>query len=110
MKDKGNDFTGIIIWANPKKYKQKIHLFFMDKELKARFLKVYQNLPLSERKNMILLLENESEREDGKRKGKKDEQVLRKEPLSWDIAYLEIDQETKKGEKILNKLIELNLI
>jgi hypothetical protein len=102
MKDKGNDFTGIIIWANPKKYKQKIHLFFMDKELKARFLKVYQNLPLSERKNMILLLEGEDEKKGGK--------IKKKEPLSWDIAYLEIDQETKKGEKILNKLIELNLI
>jgi hypothetical protein len=75
----------------------------MDKELKARFLKVYQNLPLSERKNMILLLEGEENE-------KKGEKIKKKEPLSWDIAYLEIDQETKKGEKILNKLIELNLI
>lgn len=64
----------------------------MDKELKSRFLKVYQNLPLSERKNVILVFED------------------KKEPISWYIAYLEIDQETETGEKILDKLIRLNLI
>ena len=69
----------------------------MDKELKMRFLKVYQNLPLSERKNTILLLED-----------KKDKK--KKEPISWEIAYIEIEQETEIGEKILNKLIKLNLI
>ena len=69
----------------------------MDGRKKARFLGVYQNLPLNERRNTILILE------DGKEKpGKK--------PISWDIAYLEIDQETEIGTKILNKLIELNLI
>lgn len=68
----------------------------MDKGLKMRFLKVYQNLPLSERKNTILLLED-----------KKDK---KKEPISWEIAYIEIEQETEIGEKILNKLIKLNLI
>lgn len=64
----------------------------MDKELKSRFLSVYQNLPLSERKNVILVFEN------------------KKEPISWYIAYLEIYQETETGEKILDKLIRLNLI
>jgi hypothetical protein len=68
----------------------------MNKELKSRFLGVYQNLPLSERKNTIILVE--------------DEKSKKKEPISWDIAYLEIEQETKTGEKILNKLIKLNLI
>jgi len=66
----------------------------MDKESKSRFLKVYQNLPLSERKNVILLIDNENN----------------KEPVSWNVAHLEIEQETKLGEKILNKLIQLNLI
>ena len=69
----------------------------MNKELKKRFLMVYQNLPLNERKNTILLIEN-----------KKDKS--KKEPISWDIAYIEIDQETETGKEILNKLIELNLI
>lgn len=69
----------------------------MKEEEKARFLRVYQNLPLNERRNTILVLED---------KGKSPD----KKPVSWDIAYLEISEETKIGEIILNKLIELNLI
>jgi hypothetical protein len=69
----------------------------MKEEEKARFLRVYQNLPLNERRNTILVLEE---------KGKSPE----KKPISWDIAYLEIEEETAIGEKILNKLIKLNLI
>lgn len=69
----------------------------MKEEEKSRFLRVYQNLPLNERKNTILVLED---------KGKSPE----KNPISWDIAYLEIEQETDIGEKILSKLIKLNLI
>ena len=69
----------------------------MKEEEKAIFLRVYQNLPLNERRNTILVLEE---------KGKAPE----KKPISWDIAYLEIEQETSIGEKILNKLIKLSLI
>ena len=69
----------------------------MDKEKKARFLMVYQNLPLNERKNTILIIED--------RKNKPE-----KKPISWDVAFIEIDQETELGEIILNKLIELDLI
>lgn len=69
----------------------------MDEKEKARFLSVYQNLPLSERKNTILMLEDKA--------GKPE-----KRPISWDIAYIEIDQETEMGEKILKQLINLNLI
>ena len=69
----------------------------MKEEEKAIFLRVYQNLPLNERRNTILVLEE---------KGKTPE----KKPISWDIAYLEIEQETSIGEKILNKLIKLSLI
>ncbi len=69
----------------------------MDLEKKGRFLKVYQNLPLNERKNIILIIENGREKPE-------------KKPISWDITYLEIDQETEIGEMILNKLINLNLI
>ena len=71
----------------------------MKEEEKMRFMKVYQNLPLNERKNTILVLEETND------KGK-----IKKDPISWDIAYLEIDQNTKIGEIILNKLIRLNLI
>lgn len=72
---------------------------YMKEEDKMRFMKVYQNLPLNERKNTILVLE-----------GKKDRSKLKKEPISWDVAFIEVDQETKIGEIILNKLIKLNLI
>jgi len=71
----------------------------MKEEDKMRFMKVYQNLPLNERRNVIVVLEIE-----------KDKGKIQKEPLSWDIAFLEIEQETKIGETILNKLIRLNLI
>ena len=73
----------------------------MKEEDKMRFMKVYQNLPLNERKNTILVLEEIKE---------KDKSKIKKDPISWDIAYIEIDQETKVGETILNKLIKLNLI
>ncbi len=69
----------------------------MKEEEKARFLRVYQNLPLNERRNTILVLEDKGKAPD-------------KKPVSWDIAYLEISEETKIGEIILNKLIKLNLI
>lgn len=61
-------------------------------------MKVYQNLPLNERKNTILVIE-----ETNKSK-------LKKEPISWDVAFIEVEQETKIGETILIKLIKLDLI
>ena len=78
-----------------KGFKRVNGVLFMDKKLKMRFLNVYQNLPLSERKNTILLIEDK----EGKKK-----------PISWDIVYIEIDQETEMGEEFLNKLVKLNLI
>ena len=69
----------------------------MDQEKKTRFLEVYQNLPLNERRNTILVIEDN--KDENKRK-----------PISWDVAFLEIDQETKIGDMMLNKLIKLRLI
>jgi len=62
----------------------------MDIEKKKRFLMVYQNLPLSERKNTILVLEDKKAKPE-------------KNPVSWDVAYIEIDQETELGESILGR-------
>ncbi len=56
----------------------------------ARFLKIYNNLPLEERKQVVLVLENE--------------------PISWEVARNEIIHNTKKGNEILQKLIGLNII
>jgi len=67
----------------------------MDEKEKAKFLQTYSNLPINERKNIIVVIE-----EDNKEK----------QPISWDIAYIEIDKETEIGIKILKKLIKLDLI
>lgn len=74
----------------------------MEKEKKMRFMKVYQNLPLNERRNTIIVLESG--------KNNKNEDKIKKEPISWDIAFIEIEQETEIGKEILDKLIKLNLI
>ena len=59
-------------------------------EGKDRFLKVYSNLPMDIRKEVVVLMDNK--------------------PISWDIAYEEIEKETDLGKKILKKLIQLNFI
>ncbi|MFH0955280.1 MAG: hypothetical protein V1777_04210 [Candidatus Micrarchaeota archaeon] len=59
-------------------------------DLKARFLGLYANLPLNIRKEVILVLGNE--------------------PVSWNVAFLEINAGTKKGGEILKKLEELKIL
>lgn len=59
--------------------------------LKELFLKIYANLPINIRDEIILVLPN-------------------KGPITWNIAYLEIKQDTKLGEEILKKLGELGII
>lgn len=58
---------------------------------KDRFLKVYANLPLNLR-NEVVLVTSETE------------------PVTWNVAFLEINNETKLGELIIEKLIELKII
>lgn len=55
-----------------------------------RFMKVYSNLPINLRKETVV--------------------VVDKEPMSWDVAHNEINNDTKLGKKILKKLIELDII
>ena len=57
---------------------------------KERFFKVYANLPLNLREEVIL--------------------VIKKEPISWRVAYLEINNDTKLGKEILEKLKALKFI
>lgn len=57
---------------------------------RERFLKVYSNLPINLRKEIILVIEDK--------------------PITWDVAYLEVKNNTALGEKILNKLAELKII
>ena len=55
-----------------------------------RFFRVYPNLPLGERANACAIVDNE--------------------PVSWKIAKMEIEYNTKIGEKILEQLIGMELI
>ncbi|MBI5001953.1 hypothetical protein HZC31_01060 [Candidatus Woesearchaeota archaeon] len=59
--------------------------------LRERFLKVYANLPLNIRKEIIAVLDKTG-------------------PISWDVAYLEIQNKTKIGDMILKKLEKLRII
>ena len=57
---------------------------------KEKFYKVYSNLPLNLRGEIVLVVENE--------------------PITWKIARLEIDNDTKLGNIILEKLESLKII
>lgn len=58
---------------------------------KDRFLKVYANLPLGLRSEIILVLDGHG-------------------PISWNVAFVEINNETKLGVIILQKLVDLKII
>lgn len=59
-------------------------------DLKAKFLKVYANLPLGVREEVVIVIDGE--------------------PLSWKVAQLEVEQNTKKGEEILVNLNKLQIL
>ncbi len=58
--------------------------------LREKFLRIYANIPLNARKEIIL--------------------VLTEGPITWEVTYFEVKNQTEKGEKILKKLDELKLI
>ena len=60
-------------------------------ENKDRFIKVYSNLPINLRNEVILVLSD-------------------KGPITWNVAFLEINNETELGKIILKKLMELKII
>ena len=61
-----------------------------DKPYLDRFMKVYANLPMDERKLTVVVIDNE--------------------PISWSMTKLHIEGDTELGRKIAKKLIELNII
>jgi len=62
----------------------------MNEEKREKFLKIYYNLPLKVREEVIFDLEGK--------------------PLSWNAVYVEIKDKTKIGEIVLEKLSELKII
>jgi len=58
---------------------------------KQKFLKVYADLPLGLRSDIVAVLEGDG-------------------PITWNTAYIEIDNDTEKGKAILNKLEQMEII
>ncbi len=59
---------------------------------KERFLKIYANLPINVREEIIYVV------------------LPEKRPITWNVAYLEVRNNTSLGEDILKKLEELKII
>jgi len=59
-------------------------------EGKNRFLNVYSNLSLDVRREIIALVHNK--------------------PITWNVAYEEIENETKLGQEIVKNLMEMDFI
>jgi len=65
--------------------------YFMDILPKERFFRVYANLPVGLRNEVILVLPDVG-------------------PMTWNAAYVEVNNNTKLGDVIVEKLIELKII
>lgn len=59
-------------------------------DLSERFYKVYNNLPLNVREEVVIVVNNE--------------------PITWKVAKLEVDQNTALSNEILKKLSNLQII
>jgi len=57
---------------------------------KAKFLKIFSDIPEQLRNDIIVVIDNQ--------------------PYTWNVAYLEIQNNTQLGKKILKALSELELI
>ncbi|MFY9484719.1 MAG: hypothetical protein WAP74_03830 [Patescibacteria group bacterium] len=59
-------------------------------DLKERFYKVYSNIPLNLRREIVVVIDNE--------------------PITWQVAKLEVDNDTNLGKQILEQLEALKII
>jgi len=57
---------------------------------KEDFFTIYANLPIEEREKVVVVIDNQ--------------------PISWNVAYYEIKNDTNRGYKILNALKDLDII
>lgn len=60
-------------------------------QLKERFLKIYANLPINLREEIIYVLEG-------------------KGPITWNVVYLEVQSDTALAKTLLSNLEELGVI
>lgn len=69
----------------------------MDTDLKSRFLRVYASLPLGVRREIILVLDPQ-------------EGITTGGPMTWEVAYIEVENDTPLSRVILEKLAKLDFI
>lgn len=62
----------------------------MSSDLQVKFLKIYANLPLAAREEIIVVVDNE--------------------PMSWNVLRIEVENDTPKGLKGLTILSQLKII
>lgn len=58
---------------------------------KADFIRVYANLPIGLRSDIIIVTENEG-------------------PITWNAAYVEVENDTDLGKEILARLSDMEII
>lgn len=58
--------------------------------MKTKFLQVYANLPLNQRTEIIVVIDDE--------------------PVTWNAVKIEIENDTQKGKEILEKLVNLGIL
>ena len=63
----------------------------MSQGIKEKFLKIYANLPLGLRQEIILTLDDSR-------------------TITWDAAFVEVDNDTELSKNILEKLEKLEII
>lgn len=59
-------------------------------DAKAQFIKIYANLPLNQRSEIVVVVDDE--------------------PFTWNSARVEVKNGTKKGGQILDRLIEMKIL
>lgn len=62
----------------------------LNMDLRAKFLRVYANLPLNQRNEIVVVIDDE--------------------PMTWNAVRVEIENDTEKGKEILKKLVDLQII
>jgi hypothetical protein len=70
--------------------KLNILVFLSIMKNREKFLKIYANVPLGVRREIILTLDDQ--------------------PITWNVAYIEVYNNTKLGDVILHKLHKLEIL
>ena len=71
-------------------YKSLLPIYIMNNEKRAKFLRIYANIPEDLRNDIIALVDDKT--------------------YTWNTAYLEIKDDTSLGEKLLKTLMENGII